>query len=255
MSNPINCIIVDDEPLAQRVIEKFLEDLPNFHVTAKCNNAFEAMDAINNNMVDLMFLDINMPKLSGLSFLKSLKNPPLVIITTAYSEYAIEGYELDVVDYLKKPFSFERFFKAVQKVQERLKKHEITNTNIESMPTHEDAPIEISADLSTSKFIFVKANKKNYKVDIDDIFYIEALGDYIKIHTSTIVLVTYQSMKKIEAILPSNIFVRIHKSFIVSVNKIKSVEGNMVEVKNEKLSIGNSYKQQFQDFVDQHSIS
>lgn len=253
MSNIINCIIIDDEPLAQRVIEKFLEDLPNFHVLAKCNNAFEAMDVINEKDVDLMFLDINMPKLSGLSFLKSLKNPPLVIVTTAYSEYAIEGYELDVVDYLKKPFSFERFFKAIQKVQERLKKQEVIS--VESAPVLEESPIEISADLSTSKFIFVKANKKNYKVDIDDIFYIEALGDYIKIHTSTQVLVTYQSMKKIETILPSNIFVRIHKSYIVSVNKIKSVEGNMVEVKNEKLSIGNSYKQQFQEFVDQHSIS
>jgi DNA-binding LytR/AlgR family response regulator len=253
MSNQIQCLIVDDEPLAQRVIEKFLEDLSNFHVVAKCNNAFEAMDAINQNTIDLMFLDINMPKLSGMSFLKTLKNPPLVIITTAYSEYAIEGYELDVVDYLKKPFSFERFFKAVQKVQERLKKSEIPL----NMPLTqgEESPIEISADLSTSNFIFVKANKKNYKVDIDDIFFIEALGDYIKIHTSSSVLVTYQSMKKIESVLPSNIFVRIHKSYIVSVNKIKSVEGNMVEIKNEKLSIGNSYKQQFQEFVDQHSIS
>ena len=253
MSNQIQCLIVDDEPLAQRVIEKFLEDLNNFHVVAKCNNAFEAMDAINQNTIDLMFLDINMPKLSGMSFLKTLKNPPLVIITTAYSEYAIEGYELDVVDYLKKPFSFERFFKAVQKVQERLKKTE-TPLNI-PLTQGEETPIEISADLSTSNFIFVKANKKNYKVDIDDIFFIEALGDYIKIHTSTSVLVTYQSMKKIESVLPSNIFVRIHKSYIVSVNKIKSVEGNMVEIKNEKLSIGNSYKQQFQEFVDQHSIS
>ena len=253
MSNQIQCLIVDDEPLAQRVIDKFLEDLNNFHVVAKCNNAFEAMDAINQNTIDLMFLDINMPKLSGMSFLKTLKNPPLVIITTAYSEYAIEGYELDVVDYLKKPFSFERFFKAVQKVQERLKKTE-TPLNI-PLTQGEETPIEISADLSTSNFIFVKANKKNYKVDIDDIFFIEALGDYIKIHTSTSVLVTYQSMKKIESVLPSNIFVRIHKSYIVSVNKIKSVEGNMVEIKNEKLSIGNSYKQQFQEFVDQHSIS
>lgn len=253
MSNTINCIIVDDEPLAQRVIEKFLEDLPNFKVLAKCNNAFEAMDAINENAVDLMFLDINMPKLTGLSFLKSIKNPPLVIITTAYSEYAIEGYELDVVDYLKKPFSFERFFKAVQKVQERLKKHETPISEV--LAEEEVSHVEVFADLSTSKFIFVKANKKNHKVDIDDIFFIEALGDYIKIHTSNQVLVTYQSMKKIELILPSSVFVRIHKSYIVSVNKIKSVEGNMVEVKNEKLSIGNSYKQQFQDFVDQHSIS
>ncbi len=253
MNNEINCIIVDDEPLAQRVIEKFLEDLPNFKVLAKCNNAFEAMDAINNQVVDLMFLDINMPKLTGLSFLKSLKNPPLVIITTAYSEYAIEGYELDVVDYLKKPFSFERFFKAIQKVQERLKKRDIPLVASNALP--DESPIEIYSDLSTSNFIFVKANKKNYRVDIDDIYFIEALGDYIKIHTSNQVLVTYQSMKKIESVLPSTIFVRIHKSFIVSVNKIKSVEGNMVEVKNEKLSIGNSYKQAFQEFVDQHSIS
>ncbi len=252
-SNPIQCIIVDDEPLAQRVIEKFLEDLPNFVIVAKCSNAFEAMDGVNGNNVDLMFLDINMPKLSGLSFLKTLKNPPLVIITTAYSEYAIEGYELDVVDYLKKPFSFERFLKAVQKVQERLKKPE--QSVIENSFSEEDLPIEVAPELSTANFIFVKANKKNYRVDIDDIYYIEALGDYIKIHTSNSVLVTYQSMKKIESILPSNIFVRIHKSYIVSVNKIKSVEGNMVEVKNEKITIGNSYKQLFQDFVDQHSIS
>jgi DNA-binding LytR/AlgR family response regulator len=253
MSNPIQCIIVDDEPLAQRVIEKFLEDLNNFQVVSKCNNAFEAMDAINQHSVDLMFLDINMPKLSGMSFLKTLKNPPLVIITTAYSEYAIEGYELDVVDYLKKPFSFERFFKAVQKVQERLKKVE-QNSSI-AQAQIEERTVEVSQELSTANFIFVKANKKNYKVDIDDIFFIEALGDYIKIHTSSVVLVTYQSMKKIESVLPSNIFVRIHKSYIVSVNKIKSVEGNMVEIKNEKLSIGNSYKQQFQEFVDHHSIS
>jgi DNA-binding LytR/AlgR family response regulator len=253
MSNPIQCIIVDDEPLAQRVIEKFLEDLPHFQIVAKCSNAFEAMDAVNANNIDLMFLDINMPKLSGLSFLKTLKNPPLVIITTAYSEYAIEGYELDVVDYLKKPFSFERFFKAVQKVQDRLKKPELQG--VENHPLEDEIPVEVTSELSTANFIFVKANKKNYRVDIDDIYYIEALGDYIKIHTSNSVLVTYQSMKKIESILPSNIFVRIHKSYIVSVNKIKSVEGNMVEVKNEKLTIGNSYKQLFQDFVDQHSIS
>lgn len=254
MSNQIQCLIVDDEPLAQRVVEKFMEDLPNFQVVAKCNNAFEAMEAINQHHVDLMFLDINMPKLTGMSFLKTLKNPPLVIITTAYSEYAIEGYELDVIDYLKKPFSFERFLKAVQKAVERLKKPE--NGTLAATEIHPDeSPVEINTELSSVNFIFVKANKKNYKVDIDDIYYIEALGDYIKIHTSSNVLVTYQSMKKIEAILPSNIFVRIHKSYIVSVNKIKSVEGNMVEIKNEKLSIGNSYKQQFQEFVDHHSIS
>jgi len=251
MSNIIQCIIIDDEPLAQRVIEKFLEDIPNFNVVAKCSNAYEAMDVISNNHIQLMFLDINMPKLSGMTFLKTLKNPPMTIITTAYSEYAIEGYELDVIDYLKKPFSFDRFFKSIQKVQERVKTEHpshIESHNLEV--THSD-----NNENSSNKFIFVKANKKNYKVDIDDIFYIEALGDYIKIHTRDSVLVTYQSMKKIEALLPTNIFVRIHKSFIVSVNKIKSIEGNMIEIKSEKISIGNNYKQQLQDFIDKYSIS
>lgn len=245
MNQKIRCLIIDDEPLAQRVIEKYAEDIPTIEVLGKCNNAFEAMQALNDNDIDLIFLDINMPKLSGINFLKTLKKPPLTIITTAYSEYALEGYELDVLDYLKKPFSFERFLKAIQKAQERLKEH-----------SKETVVHEIHSSKSDEEsFIFVKSNKKTYKVNISDVFYIEALGDYIKIHTSDNMIVTYQSMKKVEALLPSNQFVRIHKSYIVAINKIKTIEGNMVEIKSEKLPIGSNYKQDFQNIIDKSSVS
>jgi DNA-binding LytR/AlgR family response regulator len=245
MNQKIRCLIIDDEPLAQRVIEKYSEDIPTIEILCKCNNAFEAMQALNEKEVDLIFLDINMPKLSGINFLKTLKRPPLTIITTAYSEYALEGYELDVLDYLKKPFSFERFLKAIQKAQERIK------SNTKETVVHEIHTAQSGED----SFIFVKSNKKTIKVNISDLYYIEALGDYIKIHTNDKVIVTYQSMKKVEALLPSNQFVRIHKSFIVSIGKIKTIEGNMVEVKDEKLPIGSNYKQEFQNIIDKSSVS
>ncbi len=245
MSHKIKCLIVDDEPLAQRIIEKYAEDIPTIEIASKCDNAFEAMQALNDKEIDLIFLDINMPKLSGINFLKTLKNPPLTIITTAYSEYALEGYELDVIDYLKKPFSFERFLKAMQKAQERMKESAKETIVHEVVTSHNQE----------ENFIFVKSNKKTYKVNISDIFYIEALGDYVKIHTTDKVIITYQSMKKIEALLPSNTFSRIHKSFIVAISKIKSIEGNMVEIKDEKLPIGSNYKQEFQNIINKSSVS
>lgn len=245
----IKAIIVDDEPLAQRVIEKYAEDVPSIEIIAKCSNAIEAQEILNNDDIDLMFLDINMPKMTGITFLKTLKKAPLVIITTAYSEYAIEGYELDVIDYLKKPFPFERFFKAIQKVQERLKEKETKVTIVEKII--ETQPSNVSEH---PKFIFIKSNKKSYKVNIEDIYYIEALGDYIKVHTKDQTLITYLSMKKIEAQLPNDSFVRMHKSFIVNIHKIKSIEGNMVEIKNEKITIGSNYKQAFQDLIDSFTI-
>ncbi len=245
MSRKIKCLIVDDEPLAQRIIEKYAEDIPTIEISAKCANAFEAIQALNDMDIDLIFLDINMPKLSGINFLKTLKNPPLTIITTAYSEYALEGYELDVLDYLKKPFSFERFLKAVQKAQERMKESSKDTIIHEVVTSHN----------LEENYIFVKSNKKTFKVNISDVFYIEALGDYVKIHTTDKVIVTYQSMKKIEALLPADSFKRIHKSFIVAISKIKSIEGNMVEIKDEKLPIGSNYKQEFQSIIDKSSIS
>ena len=248
MNRKIKALIVDDEPLAQRVIEKFSQDIPSLEIVAKCANAIEAQEAINDHDVDLMFLDINMPKMTGISFLKTLKNPPMVIITTAYSEYALEGYELDVVDYLKKPFPFERFFKAIQKVQEKCNhkeqksKDELVHVGVQQV-----------AGNDYERFIFIKSNKKNYKVNFSDIYFVEALGDYIKVHTLEKTLITYLSMKKMEALLPPEAFVRIHKSFIVNIHRIKTIEGNMVEVKNERITIGNNYKQQFQDLIDSYS--
>jgi len=245
LNQKIKCIVVDDEPLAHRVIEKYAEDIPNIDIVFKCKDAIEAMQVIDEKSVDLIFLDINMPKISGINFLKTLKNPPLVIIATAYSEYAIEGFELDVTDYLMKPFSFERFLKAVQKVQEKLREK---NKN---MIEHEGNRIENIED----KYIFVKSNKKTYKLNLNEIFYIEALGDYVKVHTKDSFIITYQSMKKVEELLPSSQFVRIHKSFIVSIDRIISIEGNMVEIKDEKVPIGNNYKHEFQMIIEKKSIS
>ncbi len=232
----INCLIVDDEPLAQRVVEKYIEDVPFIEIIAKCKNAFEAMQALSENEIDLIFLDINMPKLSGINFLKTLKNPPLVIITSAYSDFALEGFELDVVDYIKKPFSFERFLKAVSKVQERLKESKVIAS-----------PSLITQDIIVpdEDHVFVKSNKKSHRIAYDELFYVEALGDYVKFHTLDKVIITYLSMKSAETVLPMSRFCRIHKSFIINISKIKTIDGNEVEIKGSKLPIGSNYKQEF----------
>ena len=177
-----------------------------------------------------------MPKLSGISFLKNLKNAPLVIFTTAYSEYALEGFELNAIDYLKKPFSFERFCKAYYRAEDLLRlKQQSTNSDSVS---------------NEANFLFIKSNKKSVRVKFSEILFIEGLGDYIKIHLHTGKLVTNLSMKKILSLLPTNEFYRIHKSFIVSMDKIESVEGNMVSVNKTKVPIGNIYRQEFIGFVN-----
>jgi len=179
-----------------------------------------------------------MPKLSGISFLRNLKNPPLVIFTTAYSEYALEGFELNAIDYLKKPFSFERFCKAYYRAEEQfiLKENAKNDTS----------------NSSETNFLFIRSNKKTFKVKFDDIMFIEGLGDYIKIHTKDDKLVTNLSMKKIISLLPDKQFYRIHKSFIISLENIESLEGNMVSIQGNKLPIGNSYRQDFTAFINQY---
>jgi len=227
----LKCLIVDDEPLAQRILEKFIGEMSFLQLIAKCSDAIEAMDVLQEKKIDLIFLDINMPRLSGINFLKTYKNPPMVIITTAYTEYAVESYELNVLDYLKKPFSFERFIKAVQKAKD----FSMANKNL---PDAEEKDENLD-------YIFIKANKKTVNVLINTIIYIEALGDYVKIYTESGSIVTYQSMKGIERLLPSKKFCRIHKSYIVSLSKIKSIIGNTVKIESGELPIGNSYKQAF----------
>jgi DNA-binding LytR/AlgR family response regulator len=233
----IRCLIIDDEPLAQRVIERYVENIPFLDIVKKCSNAIEAIDVLHNLEVDLLFLDINMPKLSGMDFLKTLKNPPLVIVTTAYAEFAIQGYELDVVDYLMKPFAFERFYKAIQKAEELLKGKGQRNIGHKEAEKQDDS------------FIFIKSSKKTYKVNLDEILYIEALGDYVKIYTADRMIITYQSLKNIETLLPSGAFPRIHKSFIIALSRIDMIEGNHVKIKDRLIPIGTNFKADFEKLI------
>lgn len=228
----IKALIVDDEPLAQQIIRQYADKIPGLQISAACYDAMSAHTFLQENSVDLLFLDINMPRLSGISFLRTLKNPPLVIFTTAYSDYALEGYELDAIDYLKKPFSFERFCKAWYKAEELIRLKKAAENSTVHSGSEED-------------FVFIKSDKKSVKVKFSDIYYIEGLGDYIKLHLKDSKLVTNLSMKKIMDLLPDKAFYRIHKSYIVSLDKISAIEGNMTVVKNQKLPIGNSYRQEF----------
>jgi len=235
MNMEIKAIIIDDEPLARNVIREYAKKLPSLNIIGECEDAICAHQLMQQSAIDLFFLDINMPKLSGIQFLKTLKNPPLVIFTTAYSEYALDGYELNVIDYLKKPFSFERFCKAYFRAEELL----ILKESASKTETFERA----------KDFIFIKSDKKTIKVDLNEIYYIEGLGDYIKLYTRTKKFVTNLSMKKIESLLPTESFYRIHKSFIISVSKIESIEGNTVKINEIKLPIGNIYRQDFMTHI------
>jgi len=233
----IRCLIIDDEPLAQRVIEKYAENIPFLEIVRKCNSAMEAIEVLHDISVDLLFLDINMPRLNGMDFLKTLKNPPLVIVTTAYAEFAIQGYELDVVDYLMKPFAFDRFYKAIQKAEELLRGREQRNLDNQEAEAPEDT------------FIFIKSSKKTYKVNLDEILYIEALGDYVKIYTTDKMIISYQSLKNIETLLPAALFPRIHKSFIIALSRIDLIEGNQVKIKDRMIPIGTNFKVDFERLI------
>jgi len=229
----IRSVIIDDEPLAHRVIERYAESFPNLEISAKCFNAIEAIDVLHQLPVDLLFLDINMPKLTGMEFLNTLKNPPLVIVTTAYAEYAIQGYELNVVDYLMKPFPLDRFLRALQKAEEILRSKE----NLIRESSGQKGYAE--------EYIFIKSSKKTFRVNLKEILYIEALGDYVKIYTTDRMIVSYQSLKNIESLLPSGMFQRIHKSFIISLPKIDLIESNHVKIRERLIPVGTNFKADF----------
>jgi DNA-binding LytR/AlgR family response regulator len=233
----LKCLIVDDEPLAQRVVEKYIHEVSFLEIAGKCSNAVEAIEMLHHVEADLIFLDINMPGLSGIDFLKSRKNAPMVIITTAYAEFAIEGYELDVVDYLMKPFSFERFMKAVEKAWE---------VHLASRKRQPDKSAEPEQE---EQIIFVKSSKKTYRVNLDKILYIEALGDYVKIFTEDRMIVSYQSLKNIETMLPPKRFPRVHKSYIVSLSRIDLIENNQIRIRERLIPIGTNYKAEFEKLI------
>ncbi|NND07898.1 MAG: response regulator transcription factor [Saprospiraceae bacterium] len=239
----VHTLIVDDEPLALDVLETYIEKMPELKLVGRSSNAFEANEALSSSRVDLMFLDIQMPQLTGIDFIKTLKNPPLIIFTTAFPNYAIEGFELDAVDYLLKPISAERFMKAANKAIEQMK---LRN----AQPTDEDE--------ASSEFIFVKADKKFVKVKYRDILYIEGLKDYviIKLHTGRVI--TLQTMKSLEEKLPAKLFKRIHRSYICSLDKINAVVGNMVEIvengKAKHLPVGKNYRDDLLDLVQKNKL-
>lgn len=236
----IKCLIVEDELPAINIMEKYIADFPLLKLEGKCRNAMEATVLLHQKQIDLMFLDINMPKMTGLDFLKTLQKPPLVIITTAYREYALDSFELDVLDYLHKPFSFDRFAKAVNKAVEKLSKN-ITNQYV--LPTQKREQLD-------EDFIFIKDDKITYKVNLKDILYVEAVGDYVKIITTEKVYLSYQSMKNVETYLPPNRFPRVHKSYIVSISKINAIEGNMIHIHNTTIPIGQTFKKDFTELID-----
>jgi two-component system, LytTR family, response regulator len=224
------CLIVDDEPLARELIRGHIQKLENFEIVAECDNAMKAMDALRNHSVDLMFLDIKMPQMTGIDFLKTLKRPPKVIITTAFSQYALEGFELDVVDYLMKPVTFERFFKSVNKYFQS--------------GQSENVEVEGGNGTSEEAFIYVKENKKVIKIYLREIHFIEGMNEYIRIHTDNRRVVVKSSLQSIENKLPSEQFIRIHKSYIVSIPRIRAFNATTIELENAKLRIGRNYKNQ-----------
>lgn len=220
------CLVIEDEPLSQDILSKYISDTPQLELAGICGEALAASSFLRTSQVDLIFLDINLPVISGLSFLKSLSHPPMVIFTTAYPEYAVEGFEADAVDYLVKPFSFERFLKAVNKAFDRMDfLHSKT-----SLPT--------STVQETPGFIILRADKKVYKVNFPDILYLEATGDYVKVFTTDKCLVVHETVKNILEQLPSEQFIRVHKSFIVPLKRIKFIEGNQVSIDGKMIPVG-----------------
>ncbi len=221
------CLIVDDEQLARKLMTEYISKVPQLDLKGTCKNPLEALEHLNNDPVDILFLDIQMPDLTGIELIKSLPTKPVTVFTTAYSEYALEGYQLDVIDYLVKPFSFDRFVQAVNKATElvKLKKNAgVTDAN--------------------NKTISLYSDHKIYKVPLDDIEYIEGLKEYVSYYTHDQRIIVLQSLKHIEEILPENEFMRVHKSYIVSVSKVKSLTGNQLQIGKKLIPIGRSYREE-----------
>lgn len=239
----ITCLIVDDEPLARNLLKEYVSKVSYLDLKGTCSSALEAIEFLRHQSVDMLFLDIQMPDLTGISFLKALQKKPMVVFTTAYSEYALESYDLDVVDYLLKPVTFERFMRAVEKVSQRMVSGLVTS------PTH-----EIVLPAEPASFIFVKDGTKMVKVNWDDILYIEGLKDYVTIHTKEQKIITLQRLKVLETQLPSDKFIRIHNSYIVAVKAIDVIFKNDVQVGKTLLPISDSYKKAFKEFVEKNHL-
>ena len=239
----INCIIVDDEPLAQDLIEDYIKKIPFLNLLDKCSSAFEAFDSLRKYQVDLVFLDIHMPNVSGLDFIKSIATKPLFIFTTAYSEYALEAFDLNAIDYLVKPIPFDRFLKAANKA--------VDHYAIKNKPQQEVVPSEESPQSAKPNYFFIKVDYKERKIDFDDILYIEGLKDYIKIHLASNPkpVITHSSLKNILLTVQDRGFVRVHKSYIISMHHIKSITKNRIVINDQWIPIGDNYKNNFLNLI------
>ncbi|NVN94543.1 MAG: response regulator transcription factor [Bacteroidetes bacterium] len=227
----ISCIAIDDEPLALEIISAYVSKVSFLNMKGCFTDPFKAAETITNENIDLIFLDIEMPDLNGMQFLKSLKHPPMVIFITAYSQYAVESFNLDAVDYLLKPIEFERFYKAVNKANDYhrfIHNHQQTETN----------------------YIFVKSDYQIKKINIDEISYIEGLDDYIKIYCGEDFILTLMSLKSILSKLPSNKFIRVHRSYIVSIQHINSIQRNRIKINNQLIPISDSYSTDFFNLIE-----
>lgn len=232
---PYNCIIIEDEPLAAEILQDYISDVPFLRLKKTFTDAISALDDLSANDVDVIFLDINLPKLKGLDFIQTLKNPPHIIITTAYHEYALQGYELNIIDYLLKPIEFSRFLKAVNKLKQLNPGPSITAAV--STPLGKD-------------YMFINASKKRIKIYFRDILYIESMKEYVRIFTLDKVITTRFQLGQIEEQLPKSDFLRIHRSFMVAREKIDAYTSTEIEIQGKQLPIGRSYKEQVSEFLN-----
>ena len=232
----LSCIIVDDEPVARKILQEFVEQVPYLEVQGKFENAAKAETFLRSNTADLIFLDIEMPKISGLQFLQKMEIESLVILTTAFPQYALEGYELDIIDYLLKPFAFNRFIKAVQKAKDYYQmKARTTGTPIPS-------------------YIFIKSEKRIEKIELNDILFAESVGNYVSIYTKNKKITAYLTMKSLEYQLPQDDFIKVHQSYLVNLSKIVAIEGNEIKIGNRSLPISRNYRETVMKIVNQRLL-
>lgn len=224
----LNCLIIDDEPLARKGLEEHVKEIDFLHCVASCENALKAASYLNEQKIDLIYLDIHMPKLSGIDFLKSLKHPPLTIITTAYSNYALEGYSLDIIDYLVKPITFERFLKASQKAFEFFQ--------LKSRAENNSAP--------AVDYFFVRCDRKFEKVFFQDVSYVEGMQNYAVIHVADRKLITYITLTSLESQLPKDRFLKVHKSYLISVPHVKAIEGDEIILEHARIPMSRTLREQ-----------
>ncbi|WP_316792943.1 LytTR family DNA-binding domain-containing protein [Pedobacter frigoris] len=246
----LKCIAVDDEPLALDIIEDYVSKVPFLELVKRTENAIEALQMVQAGGIDLVFLDVQMPELTGIQFLKIANGKANYILTTAYSQYALESYDLNVSDYLLKPIAFDRFYKAVEKVHNQAKSAEPVSP---PQPLLTSAPFSIIAN-PIQDFIFVKTEHKIQKIELDDILYIEGLKDYISIYTKSERIITLQNMKKMEETLPQGQFIRVHKSYIISLDKIESIERSRISICGKVIPIGDTYRDEFFKHIDNKNI-